>query len=74
MAEELAVYTGLDRRTAEAGLQEVLNALGGQVSAGKQPTAVEPGPLHQQRFGRSPSGPILSSLYRYQVHATPYGV
>jgi len=32
MAGELAAYTGLDRRTAEASLQEVLNALGGQVA------------------------------------------
>ena len=33
MAQELAAVTGLDRRTAEASLQEVLNALGGQVGS-----------------------------------------
>lgn len=33
MAQELAAFTGLDRRTAEASLQEVLNALGGQVGS-----------------------------------------
>jgi hypothetical protein len=32
MAGELAAYTGMDRRTAEASLREVLNALGGQVA------------------------------------------
>jgi hypothetical protein len=31
LAKELAEHTGLDRRTAEASLQEVLNALGGQL-------------------------------------------
>jgi hypothetical protein len=35
LAEELAASTGLDRRTAEASLQEVLNALGGQVNSGQ---------------------------------------
>jgi len=35
LATELAEYTGLDRRTAEASLQEVLNGLGGQLATGK---------------------------------------
>lgn len=34
LAEELAAHTGLDQVTAEASLQEVLNALGGQLGAG----------------------------------------
>jgi hypothetical protein len=33
LAKELAASTGLDRTTAEASLQEVLNALGGQLAA-----------------------------------------
>jgi hypothetical protein len=33
LAEELAAHTGLDRAAAEASLQEVLNALGGQLGA-----------------------------------------
>jgi hypothetical protein len=33
MAEELSAQTGLDPATAEASLQEVLNALGGQLGA-----------------------------------------
>jgi hypothetical protein len=33
MAKELAAYTGLDRKTAEASLQQVLNALGGEVGS-----------------------------------------
>ena len=35
LARELSTYTGLDRATAEASLQEVLNQLGGQLGAGK---------------------------------------
>jgi hypothetical protein len=35
LAKELAAHTGLNRATAEASLQEVLNALGGQLTAGK---------------------------------------
>jgi len=35
LAEELAAQTGLSRAKAEASLQEVLNALGGQLGAGK---------------------------------------
>ena len=35
LARELSTYTGLDRATAEASLQEVLNHLGGQLGAGK---------------------------------------
>ena len=35
LAKELAAHTGLDRATAEASLQQVLNALGGQLGAGK---------------------------------------
>lgn len=35
LAEELAAHTGLNRATAEASLQEVLNALGGHLGAGK---------------------------------------
>jgi hypothetical protein len=35
LAEELAAHTGLDRATAEASLQEVLNALGGEFGAGQ---------------------------------------
>ena len=35
LAKELAAQTGLNRATAEASLQEVLNALGGQLGAGK---------------------------------------
>jgi hypothetical protein len=33
--QELAAHTGLDRATAEASLQEVLNALGGQLGSGQ---------------------------------------
>jgi hypothetical protein len=35
LAKELSSYTGLDRATAEASLQQVLNQLGGQLGAGK---------------------------------------
>jgi len=35
LAEELAAHTGLNRATAEASLQQVLNELGGQLGAGK---------------------------------------
>jgi asparagine synthetase B (glutamine-hydrolysing) len=35
LAKELAAHTGLDHATAEVSLQEVLNALGGQLSAGQ---------------------------------------
>lgn len=35
LADELAEQTGLDRATAEASLQEVLNALGGQLGTGE---------------------------------------
>ena len=35
MARELAAQTGLNRATAEASLQEVLNALGGQLTTGR---------------------------------------
>ena len=35
LAKELAAHTGLDRATAETSLQQVLNALGGQIGAGK---------------------------------------
>jgi hypothetical protein len=35
MARELAAHTGLDQATAEAGIQEVLNALGGQIGTGR---------------------------------------
>ncbi len=42
MAGELAAYTGLDRRTAEASLQEVLNALGGQVAKAPARTPRKP--------------------------------
>lgn len=34
LARELSTYTGLDRATAEASLQQVLNELGGQLGAG----------------------------------------
>ncbi|MBN1661472.1 MAG: hypothetical protein JXA93_23975 [Anaerolineae bacterium] len=34
LAKELAAHTGLDRATAEASVQEVLNALGGQLGTG----------------------------------------
>ena len=42
MAGELAAYTGLDRRTAEASLQEVVNALGGQVAKAPARTPRKP--------------------------------
>ena len=51
MARELAAYTGLDRRTAEASLQEVLNAVGGQV-----------GSTAPARTPRKPSKPKESGL------------
>lgn len=35
LARELSTYTGLDRATAEASLQEVVNQLGGRLGAGK---------------------------------------
>lgn len=35
LAREMAAHTGLDRATAEASLQEVLNALGGQLHTGQ---------------------------------------
>jgi len=35
LAKELSAYTGLDRATAEASLQEVLNQLGGELGEGK---------------------------------------
>lgn len=35
LAEELAAHTGLDRATAEASLQQVLNAFGGQLRTGQ---------------------------------------
>jgi RIO-like serine/threonine protein kinase len=40
LAKELSAHTGLNRATAEASLQEVLNALGGQLGAGKQTPVV----------------------------------
>lgn len=35
LADELASYTGMNRTTAEASLQEALNALGGQLGTGQ---------------------------------------
>jgi hypothetical protein len=35
LADELASYTGMNRATAEASLQEVLNELGGQLGTGR---------------------------------------
>lgn len=35
LAKELSAHTGLNRATAEASLQQVVNALGGQLAAGK---------------------------------------